>query len=141
VIEETLRLYPPAWIVSRIPSDDDAIGGYSIPAGSIIFVSPYVTQRHPAYWGEDAGTFNPDHFAPERVAGQPRYAFFPFGGGPRQCIGNNFAMMEMQLVLAQAVQQYDLRPLPGQPVTPLASLTLSPRQQILMSLHSRREPT
>lgn len=133
VIEEALRLYPPAWIFGRKAIADDEIGGYSIPANSIIVLSPYVTHRHPALW-EHPEVFDPERFTPERSAGRPHYAYFPFGGGPRMCIGNNFALMEMQLILATIAQRYKLRLVPGYPVEPEAFLSLRPRYGLPMKL-------
>ncbi len=133
VLEEALRLYPPAWIFGRKAIADDEIGGYFIPANSMIVLSPYMTHRHPAFW-EDPEVFDPGRFIPERSAGRPHYAYFPFGGGPRVCIGNNFALMEMQLILATVAQRYRLHLVPGHPVEPEALLSLRPRYGLLMTL-------
>ena len=135
VIEEVLRLYPPAWIFGRKAIANDEIGGYFIPANSIIVLSPYITHRHPAFW-ERAEVFDPERFAPVQAAGRPHYAYFPFGGGPRICIGNNFALMEIQLVLATIAQHYRLRLVPGHPVEPEALLSLRPHYGLPMSLDS-----
>jgi cytochrome P450 len=134
VIEEVLRLYPPAWVFGRKAIDADEIAGYVIPANSMIVLSPYMTHRHPAFW-EDAEAFDPERFAPEREASRPHYAYFPFGGGPRVCIGNNFALMETQLVLATIAQHYRLRLLSGHPVEPEALFSLRPRFGLLVTLH------
>jgi cytochrome P450 len=134
VIDETLRLYPPAWAMSRNAIGDDEIGGYHIPAGSLIAMSPYVTHRLSAFWENPEG-FDPERFTAERAAGRPRYAYFPFGGGPRQCIGNEFALMEAQLVLATVAQKYRLHLVPGHPVEPYPIFTLRPRHGVLMTLH------
>ncbi len=136
VLEETLRLYPPAWIFGRKAIADDEIGGYFIPANSMIVLSPYITHRHPAFW-DNPEVFEPERFTPERSAGRPHYAYFPFGGGPRVCIGNNFALMEMQLILATVAQYYKLRLVPGHPVEPEALLSLRPRYGLPMTLHRR----
>jgi cytochrome P450 len=93
-----------------------------------------VTHRHPAFW-EDPEVFDPERFAPERAASRPHYAYFPFGGGPRLCIGSNFALMEMQLILATIAQRYKLRLVPGRPVEPEALLSLRPRYGLPMTLH------
>lgn len=134
VIEEAMRLYPPAWMTARLSLGEDEIGGYYIPANSEIFLSPYITQRHPTFW-ENPEVFNPDRFKPEDVTNRPRFAYFPFGGGPRVCIGNNFAMVEAQLVIAMVAQAYRLQLLPGCRVEPVAQITLRP-QGLLMTLHS-----
>ncbi len=133
VIEEVLRLYPPAWVFGRKAIADDEIGGYFIPASSMIVLSPYITHRHPAFW-KHPEAFDPERFAPVQAAGRPHYAYFPFGGGPRICIGNNFALMEMQLVLATLSQHYQLRLVPGHPVEPEALLSLRPRAGLPMTL-------
>lgn len=137
VIEESMRLYPPAWVVARIPLKDDVIGGYRIPAGSGLFLSPYVTHRHPEFWENPEG-FDPERFTPERSAGRPRFAYFPFGGGPRLCIGNNFAMLEAQLLLATITQRYRLDLVPGHPVATLPLVTLRPRYGMKMRPIPRR---
>jgi len=136
VIQEALRLYPPAFGIIRHAIANDEIGGYPIPANSMVFLTPYCTHRHPAIW-EKPEVFDPERFTPERSAGRPRFAYFPFGGGPRQCIGNTFAMMEAQLVLATVAQRYSLRLVPGHPVEPQVLLTLRPRYGLPMTLHPR----
>jgi len=133
VTEEVLRLYPPAWIFGRKAIADDEIGGYFVPANSMIVLSPYMTHRHPAFW-DNPEVFEPERFAPEREASRPHYAYFPFGGGPRMCIGSNFALMEMQLILATVAQRYKLRLVPGHPVEPEALLSLRPRHGLPMTL-------
>jgi cytochrome P450 len=134
VIEEVLRLYPPAWVFGRKALADDEIGGYIIPANSMIVLSPYMTHRHPAFW-ENPEMFDPERFAPEREASRPHYAYFPFGGGPRICIGTNFALMETQLVLATIAQRYQLHLVPGHPIEPEALLSLRLRYGLPMTPH------
>ena len=102
---EGLRLYPPAWIMARDVLHDDEIEGWRIPAGALVFMSPYVTHRLEDYWDDPLG-FNPEHFTPERVEQRPRFAYFPFGGGQRQCLGKNYALMEAQLALPMLAQKY-----------------------------------
>jgi cytochrome P450 len=135
IIEEALRLYPPAWANSRTALSEDEIGGYIIPVNSMVAMSPYVTHRDPRFW-ENPEEFDPERFTPEQSAGRPRYAYFPFGGGPRQCIGNEFALMEAQLVLATVAQQYRLRLVPDHRVEPYPIFTLRPRYGLLMTLHN-----
>jgi cytochrome P450 len=125
VIEEALRLYPPVWAVERHAFGPDVLGGYAIPAGAGIVTSPYLTHRHPGIW-EQPLEFRPERFTPERVAERPPFAYFPFGGGPRQCIGNTFALVETQLVLAAIVQRFRLDPAPGARVRAQARVTLRP---------------
>lgn len=136
VIQEALRLYPPAFGFTRFTTASDEIGGYPIAANSVVFLSAYCTHRHPAFW-EEPEVFDPERFTPERSAGRPRFAYFPFGGGPRQCIGNAFAMMEAQLALATVAQRYSLRLVPGHPVEPQVLLTMRPRHGLPMTLHPR----
>ena len=138
VIQEAMRLYPPVFGFTRFAAASDEIGGYPVPAKSIIFLSAYCTHRHPAFW-EEPEIFDPERFTPECSAGRPRFAYFPFGGGPRQCIGNAFAMMEAQLVLATVAQRYSLRLLPGHRVEPQVLLTMRPRYGLPMTLHPRQD--
>lgn len=134
VIDEALRLYPPAWIISREPLADDVVGGYHVPAGATVIMSPYLVQRHPAYW-DAPELFRPERFAPEAGANRPRFAYFPFGGGPRLCIGNHFALTEATLILATIAQRYHLEPLPTHPVIPQPALVLKPKHGVVVSLH------
>jgi cytochrome P450 len=136
VIQEALRLYPSAFGLTRHAVAEDEIGGYRIEAKSMVFVSQYCTHRHPEFW-EKPEVFDPERFTPEHSAGRPRFAYFPFGGGPRQCIGNAFALMETQLVLATVAQCCCLRLLPGHPVEPQVRLSLRPRYGLPMTLHPR----
>jgi cytochrome P450 len=108
VLKEALRLYPPAYAFSRLAERDDEIGGYRIPAGSFVVVSQWATHRHPGIWA-DPGEFRPERFTAEREAERHRYAYFPFGGGPRACIGSHFAMQEAQIALATILQRYRIR--------------------------------
>src|SRR4029453_17358366 len=116
VIEEVLRLYPPTWLTARTPIKDDTVAGYTVPAGAIVLLSPYVTHRHPAGW-ESPELFDPDRFAPARAATRRTWAHFPFGGGPRRCIGSAFATAEMQLIVAAVAQRYRLTLVRGACVT------------------------
>jgi cytochrome P450 len=125
VILESMRLYPPVWIVPRRVVATDEVGGFRVPAGSTVLVSPYVTHRHPGFW-EAPETFDPDRFTPQRSVGRPKEAYFPFLSGPHQCIGNEFSMLAMQLVVARVLQEVDVSIEPGLSVTPAASLGLVP---------------
>jgi cytochrome P450 len=136
VIDETLRLYPPAWITNRRAIEDDTICGYRIPADAIVSISPYVTHRDPTLWQNPEG-FDPDRFAPERSSRRPHFAYFPFGGGPHQCIGKGFALLEATLVLALLTQRYELHLAPGRRVETVAMATLRPRYGMWMTAHPR----
>jgi cytochrome P450 len=136
VLDESLRLYPPAWAIARQTTMPDQVGGYDIPANSGIIMSSYVVHRHPAFWC-NAEAFDPERFAPERIKTQHRYAYFPFGGGPRLCIGNSFALMESTLILAMISQRYDLNLWEGHPVVPETAFTLRPLQGVMVTLHVR----
>jgi cytochrome P450 len=136
VIDETLRLYPPAWITNRRAIEADAVCGYRIPADATVSISPYVTHRDPTLWENPEG-FDPERFPPERSARRPHYAYFPFGGGPRQCIGKGFALMEATLVLALLTQRYELHLVPGRRGETEALATLRPRYGMWMAAHPR----
>ncbi|WP_164001597.1 cytochrome P450 [Pyxidicoccus caerfyrddinensis] len=126
VVDESLRLYPPAWIFSRAAIQDDVVGGFRVPKGSYVLIVPWVLHRHPKLW-DNPDAFDPDRFLPERERERPRFTFFPFGGGPRQCIGNQFALMELVLVLATLLQRVRLDLAPGHPLAPAPAITLRPR--------------
>ncbi|MGE5335539.1 MAG: cytochrome P450, partial [Nitrososphaerota archaeon] len=134
VIEESMRLYPPAWALGRHGLQEDEIGGYVIPKGAYVLVMQYVTHRHPAFW-EQPDAFDPERFSAERAAKRPRFAYFPFGGGPRLCIGNQFALTEAQLILASILSRYQVRLEPGAHVAPEPLVTLRPRGTLLMRVH------
>lgn len=107
VVKEAMRLYPSVAIMGRKAVADTEIDGYRIPAGADVYVSAYTTHRHPDYW-KDPEAFDPERFTPEAEEARPRYAFFPFGGGPRACIGQHFAMLEATLALATLLQRFTL---------------------------------
>lgn len=136
VLEESLRLYPPAWAFERQAIAPDQLGPYPIEAGSIIGFSPYVMHRHPAFWENPEG-FDPERFSPERAAKRPRYAYLPFGGGPRTCVGNHFAMMEAQIILAMIVRDFRMELVSSHPVVLDPMITLRPKHGIKMR---RRRP-
>ncbi len=115
--------------------NEDVIGGYPIPAGTSLVLSQYATHRRPQFW-PDPETFNPDRFSPEQSNGRPRYAYFPFGGGPRQCIGNIFALVESQLILAAILQRFRLELAPGCKVEPEPLVTLRPKNGLWMKIHN-----
>jgi cytochrome P450 len=133
VIQEVLRLYPPTWVTARTPVEDIDLADYTMPAGAIVLLSPYVTHRHPAFW-ETPDVFDPDRFAPQRASARPPLAYFPFGGGPRHCIGSGFATAEMQLIVAAVARRYRLERIGSLRAVPAAGLTLRPRPTALFQL-------
>ncbi|HLW01403.1 MAG TPA: cytochrome P450 [Ktedonobacterales bacterium] len=136
VLEESLRLYPPAWSFPRRAHAQDTIGGYVIPAGAAVLLCPYTTHRHPAFWS-DPEKFDPERFREAAEVGRPRYAHFPFGGGQHQCMGATFAMMEAHLILASIAQRYRLDLLPNFSIHPEPLVTLRP-QTLPMQLQPAR---
>jgi cytochrome P450 len=136
VIDEAMRLYPPAWGFSRQALADDELGGFRLPRGWLAFVIPYVLHRLPAYW-EHPERFDPDRFSPERSADRPRFVYLPFGAGPRQCIGNHFALIEAHLVVATLAQRFRLHLVPQHPVEPWPLITLRPRFGMPMVIERR----
>lgn len=137
VLAESMRLYPPAWIIGRRALQDYPIGDYVAPARSILVMSQYVMHRHPQYFPEPE-RFDPERWTPEAKESRPRFSYFPFGGGPRVCIGESFAWMEGVLVLAALAQQWKFRLVPGHPVVPQPLVTLRPRYGMKMTLEARR---
>jgi cytochrome P450 len=136
VITESLRLYPPAWGMARLAIEDHEIAGYPVPVGTGLAIAQWITHRDPR-WFEA-----PEEFLPERWAGDlqkrlPRFAYFPFGGGPRQCIGNMFALMEGTLVLAAVAQKFRLILMPDAQIVPMASITLRPKNGVPVRLQKR----
>lgn len=136
VIQEVLRFYPSFWFSPRAAYQDDEIGGYRVPGGSVLILSHYSTHHHPRLW-EDPERFDPDRFLPERAEGRPRHAYFPFGTGPRMCIGRHFANLEMLLVLAMAAQKWRPRLAPGRPVEPVARIAIRSKNGVWMDLEKR----
>ncbi len=137
VLHEVMRLYPPVWFIARRALADDTLGGQRVRAGDAILLSPYVTHRHPELWGEPE-RFDPERFTAERSEGRPRFAYFPFAAGPRQCIGNNFAMMEALLIVAMVLRRYRLRRVPGFRLELEASITLRPREGVQVGVEHAR---
>jgi cytochrome P450 len=131
VVTESMRLYPPAWIIGRRTLHDYAIGDYVAPARSVFVMSPYVLQRDARYFAEP-DRFDPDRWTPEFRAALPPFAYFPFGGGPRRCIGDSFAWMELVLVVATIAQQWRLVLVPGHPVEPQPLVTLRTKHGMRM---------
>ncbi len=138
VIKESMRLYPPAWTTGREAMEDFELRGVRIPKGSQLLMSEWVVHRDPR-WFPNPEAFDPDRWEPEKVEGMPRYAYFPFGGGPRVCIGNHFAMMEAVLMLAIIVQRYHLELMPGQRLEFVPSVTLRPEGEGLRARAQARD--
>jgi cytochrome P450 len=136
VVSEVLRLYPPTWSLLRDVIDDDTIGGFHIPAESQILFDVYLTHRLSEYW-RDPETFDPERFLPEKSAGRPRFAYLPFGGGPRQCIGNELALMEIKLIMARMAQMYRFRLVSVPPLRMEALTSLRPRGGVWMTMKAR----
>ena len=135
-IKEAMRLYPPAFAIGRRAEVERNIGGYVIPAGSHVVVSQFATHRHPAFW-EDAEAFEPARFAPDREAARHRYAYFPFGGGPRACIGAQFAMLEATIAIAVLLQRFDVHSQHERVPLDTQGITLRPRHAVPIQLTPR----
>ncbi|MEC3976929.1 cytochrome P450 [Amycolatopsis sp. H20-H5] len=138
VVEEVMRLYPPVWLLPRIAQEDDEIAGFHLPAGSDVVVVPYTMHRHPEFW-DDPERFDPGRFAQGSGTSRPRYAYIPFGAGPRFCVGNSLGMMEAAFVLAQVSRDLRLRRTPGYPVVPEAMLSLRVRGGLPMTVHKQKD--
>lgn len=138
VFAEAMRLFPPAWIIGRRVLEDYQINGAKIPARALLLMSQYVT-HHDSRWYPDPNRFDPDRWRPEKREERPRFSYFPFGGGPRLCIGESFAWMEGVLLLATIGQKWRLRLIPGHRVAMLPLVTLRPRFGMLMSISSRAD--
>lgn len=139
VIQESMRLYPAFWVFTRTPKEDDVIGGYRIPAGSVLLISCYVTHRDRRFWDNPEGV-DPDRFSEARSKDRPEFAFYPFGGGPRRCVGQRLAELEASMVLATVARRASLHLVPGRPVVPTATLSLRPEGGLPMTVHPRRVP-
>lgn len=136
VLQEALRLYPPAWILTRRAIGPDKLGGYDVPPGTDVFLSPFVVHRHPAFW-DNADRFDPGRFEPGRGEAGHKFAYLPFGAGPRHCIGENFSIFEMMLHLNGAARRFRLRPTDTEPVTMEARINLRTTRDIQMMVEKR----
>jgi len=137
VVTESMRLYPPAWLLGRRAVNEYAIGGYDVPPRSIIIMSQWIVHRDARYY-RDPERFDPSRWTPAFKAALPRFAYFPFGGGPRQCIGESFAWMELVLLVATIAQRWSFDLVPGHPVVPQAAVTLRPKHGMKMIASARR---
>jgi cytochrome P450 len=137
IIAEVLRLYAPGWVSVRKVIADDEIGGCQIPAGAHVTISAHVTHRRPDYW-DDPERFDPERFSAERSHRRPRYAYFPFLGGPHQCLGRDFALLEAQVILIMVAQRYRLETVPGHEPVPEPLITLRMRGGLPMRVYDRQ---
>lgn len=140
VLKESMRLLPPAWTTGREALEDVDINGVHIPKGAQILISQWVVQRDPRFFPNPEG-FDPDRWLPERAKSIPRYAYFPFGGGPRVCIGNHFALMEATLVMAAIMQRFHVELLPGQRLELKPSVTLRQKRALKILIRDAEQPT
>lgn len=140
VIKESMRLYPPAWIMSRYVTSPIELQAYRAEVGNVLLISPYLVHRNTNLW-DNPDEFNPDRFTPEQEKARHKFAYFPFGGGPRVCIGNHFAMMEAQLLLATLLQHFTAELVPNTKITLEPVITLRPKEGMPMILHQRHEET
>jgi cytochrome P450 len=137
VIDESLRIFPPAWVVGRRNTEDDEIGGYRIRKNTNVLMPIMYLHRSEKYWHEPL-KFKPERFAPELKSNIDRYVYFPFGGGPRLCIGNNFALIEMQIILIQLYRHYTFKLKEGFVAEPEPLITLRPKNGVIMKVVKRR---
>jgi cytochrome P450 len=133
VLSEVMRIYPPVWILPRKALDADVVGGYRVPPRADVLICPYTLHRHPAYWRRPE-CFDPDRFDPAGAAGRPRYAYIPFGAGPRFCVGNHLGMMEATLVIAVLMRELRLSTVAGHEVVPEPMLSLRIRGGLPMTV-------
>ncbi len=134
-VNEVLRLYPAAYLFAREAIQDDVIDGYPIGKGVLIFITPFITHRDPNYW-KDPDTFDPERFTLDNIASRPKHVYYPFGEGPHVCIGNNFALMEMQLILAGALQRFKFTLDPAQKIAFKPEATLRPKYGMKFKIDS-----
>jgi cytochrome P450 len=133
VAKESMRLFPPAWSLARTVVEEIEIGGYRIPAGANVVMSPWIMHRDPRFF-DHPEQFDPERWTSPAAQQLPRFAYFPFGGGPRACIGAAFAMMEAKFLVAAIAQRFQLQLAPGPPVIPQAGITLRPRYGMRMKI-------
>lgn len=137
IIREAMRLYPPAWLITRRAVQAVEIDGYQIPQGANVLLSPWLTQRDERFY-EKPDIFDPERWSNDRAKTLPKFAYFPFGGGPRICIGSGFALMEAAILLASIAQRFRFELIPNQELEPWPSITLRPRHGIQVRLIARR---
>ncbi|MDM4719250.1 cytochrome P450 [Micromonospora sp. WMMA1363] len=135
VVSEAMRLYPPVWMLSRRARDVDVVDGYPVPAGADVLICPYTLHRHPAFWPEPE-RFDPGRFDPEVTTARPRYAYVPFGAGPRFCVGNHLGLMEAVFVVAMVSREFELVASAGQQVIAEPMLSLRVRDGLSMTVRT-----
>jgi cytochrome P450 len=135
VIKESMRLLPPVWLIARSATEDDRILGEAIPKGAMVFLPVYVLHRDRRFW-ERPLEMTPERWLSPEIDSLPKYAYFPFAGGPRVCIGNAFAMMEAKLLLAMIAGRWAPRMVPGHKVRPVPTVTLRPKHGLKTILES-----
>ena len=138
VLAESMRLFPPAWAIGRLALEEIEIGGYVVPRKSLVLMSQYVMHHDPRYFAEPL-RFDPERWTPEARESRPQFSYFPFGGGPRRCIGEGFAWMEGILLIATIAQQWKMRLAPNHPVALKPVITLRPKHGMRMTVISRQE--
>jgi cytochrome P450 len=137
VLAESMRLYPPAWALGRLAVEDCEIGGYVVPRKSLVLMSQYVMHRDPRYFAEPL-KFDPNRWTAEARESRPQFSYFPFGGGPRRCIGEGFAWMEGILLIATIARQWQMRLVPNHPVLLKPVITLRPKHGMRMTVKQRQ---
>jgi cytochrome P450 len=135
VIDESWRLYPPAWAFTRSAVEADVIDGHRIPKNAIVVVSPYVNHRHPRFWA-DPERLDPDRFAPGREI--PNFGYFPFGAGPHMCVGKHLSLFEVKVALAMIARRFRVRLVPGQAIRPEPGIALRPAPSLMVTVEARR---
>jgi cytochrome P450 len=149
VLSESMRLYPPAYVLARVATADAQVGGYTIPRGADVVMWTYLT-HHDARWFPDPERFDPERFSPTNLKAIPQCAYIPFGAGTRTCIGKQFALMEALLILTRTAQRFTLSAVPGAKIERDMSVTLAPKHGLTLrvgsrgdraSAASRREPS
>jgi cytochrome P450 len=138
VLAESMRLYPPAWALGRLATEECEIAGYVVPKKSLVLMSQFVMHRDPRYF-PDPLRFDPARWSAEARESRPQFSYFPFGGGPRRCIGEGFAWMEGVLLIAALAQQWQLRMVPNHPVALKPVITLRPKHGMRMTITRRPE--
>jgi cytochrome P450 len=136
VVDEAMRLYPPAWMIGRAAVETDVVGGYRVDKGTFALISPYMTHRHPGLW-DHPDAFDPRRFGDGRSERMAKFSYLPFGGGQRFCIGGTFALLEATLLLASIVQRFRLEPVGGARIEPYAMITLRPKFGMPMMVSAR----